>query len=84
MTQVLTFSCSARSIMRHPNFAVGFDDFRAGRKFNCDLEDRYWAYERGRLLGAILPLSMPLYVGGKLNPAAVRMFEAACDRRLIP
>ena len=35
------------------------------------LEDDYWAYERGRLFGAIAPLSMPLFKGKSLNPKAV-------------
>ena len=83
--QVRTLTCSTLAIMRHPNFKLGFDDFRAGRPFNCDLVDDYWAYERGRLLGAILPLAMALYAAaGRLNPKAVALFEAACERRLIP
>ena len=82
--QVRTFSCSVKAIMRHRHFAIGFDDIRSGRPFNCDLDDGYWAYERGRLLGAIMPLSMSLYAAaGKLNPKAVALFQAACERRLI-
>ena len=71
--------------MRHPHFIIGLDDIRAGRPFNCDLSDSYWAYERGRLLGMLMPLSMPLHDGNnKLNPKAVALFEAACHRKLIP
>ena len=46
--------------MRHPNFARGWADIRAGRAFDPDIYDDYWAYERGRLLGAIAPLAMQL------------------------
>ena len=70
--------------MRHPNFAIGFDDVRAGRPFNCDLDDRYWAYERGRLLGMIMPLSMSLRARRRqAQPKAVAMFKAAYERRLV-
>jgi hypothetical protein len=82
--QVQTSTCSAESIMRHPHFERGLDDIRAGRTFADHVADEYWAYERGRLFGAIAPLSMPLFVSGRLNPKAVRLFEAASDRRLIP
>lgn len=82
--QIETSTCSATSIMRHPHFARGLDDIRAGRPFADHIADEYWAYERGRLFGAIAPQSMPLFIGGRLNPKAVRLFEAASDRRLIP
>jgi hypothetical protein len=83
--QVQTYSCSAKAIMRHPNFAVGFADARAGRPFNCDIDDTHWAYERGRLLGTIMPPSMSLRdERGKFYPEAVALFEAAIERRLIP
>jgi hypothetical protein len=70
--------------MRHPHFERGLDDIRAGRPFADHVADGYWAYERGRLFGAIAPLSMPLFIGGRLNPKAVRLFEAAVERNLIP
>jgi hypothetical protein len=35
------------------------------------------------LLGAIMPLTWPLYVDGKLNPQAVALFAAALRRRLV-
>ena len=69
--------------MRHPNFARGFADIRAGRPFDPDIDDDLWAYERGRLLGAIAPLSMQLFNGKALNPKAVALFDAAHHRRLI-
>ena len=37
--------------MRHPNFVVGFADARAGRPFNCDLDDAYWAYDAAACSG---------------------------------
>jgi hypothetical protein len=82
--QVETADCSAKSIMRHPHFARGLDDIRAGRPFADHIADEFWAYERGRLFGAIAPRSMPLFIGGKLNPKAVRLFETAGNRKLIP
>jgi hypothetical protein len=76
--------CSTTAIMRHPNFARGLDDIRAGCPFADHVADDYWAYERGRLFGAIAPLSMPLFLSGKkLNPKAVRLFDVAADRKLI-
>ena len=70
--------------MRHPHFASGLDDIRAGRPFADHIADEYWAYERGRLFGAIAPRSMPLFTNDRLNPKAVSLYEAASQRRLIP
>jgi hypothetical protein len=69
--------------MRHPNFARGFSDIRAGRAFNPDVDDHLWAYERGRLFGAIAPLTMQLHNGKALNPKAIALCDAAFDRGLI-
>ena len=74
--------CSPMTIMLHPHFARGLDDIRAGRSFADDVHDKYWAYERGPLFGAIAPSSMPLFDGKRLNPKTVRLFIAA--RGLIP
>jgi len=82
--QVKTSTCSPETIMRHPNFARGLDDIRVGRSFADDADDLYWAYERGRLFGAIAPRSMPLFDGKRLNPKALRLFVAATRRDLIP
>ena len=83
--QVETGICSHKTIMRHSHFARGLDEIREGRPFDCDVSDNYWAYEKGRLFGAIAPRSMPLFVEGKrLNPKAVRLFIAASARSLIP
>jgi hypothetical protein len=70
--------------MRHPHFANGLDDIREGRPFAAHICDEFWAYERGRLFGAIAPKSMPLFIDGRLNPMAVNLCEAAFERRLIP
>jgi hypothetical protein len=69
--------------MLHPHFARGLDDIRAGRPFADHVDDEYWAYERGRLFGAIAPSSMSLFIGGRLNPKAVRLFEVAIERKLL-
>jgi hypothetical protein len=81
--QIRVYRTTLTAIMRHPNFARGFSDIRAGRPFDPDLIDEYWAYERGRLLGAIAPLSMQLFNGNALNPKAVALCEAAFNRKLI-
>ena len=82
--QVETSICSHVTIMRHSHFARGLDDIREGRPFDYDVDDNYWAYEKGRLFGAIAPRSMPLFDGKRLNPKAVRLFIAASERSLIP
>lgn len=81
--QVKLYRCSTSSIMRHPNFARGLADIRAGRQFDTLIDDDYWAYERGRLFGAIAPKSMSLFIGKKLNPRALALYEAASKRKLI-
>jgi hypothetical protein len=79
--------------MRSPHFARGLDDIRAGRPFTepatADLSwsataNASWEYERGRLFGAIAPLSMPIFIDGCLNPKAVRLCALAFERGLIP
>jgi hypothetical protein len=69
--------------MEHPHFALGLAAIRAGQPFDCDHHDEYWAYERGRLFGAIAPRSMPLFVGRRLHRKAVWLFAAAMERGLI-
>jgi len=82
--QVKTYPCSTAAIMRHPYFTRGLDDIRAGRPFADHITDEYWAYERGRLFGAIAPPAMKLFVRGRLNPKALVLYRAASERRLIP
>ncbi len=69
--------------MRHPNFARGVADIRAGIPFDPDIDDEKWAYERGRLFGAIAPLWMQLFNGKELNPKAIALFDAAYERKFI-
>ena len=83
IAQVRTSCTALTTIMRHPNFAQGFAEIRAGKPFDPNVYDDYWAYERGRLFGAIAPLAMELRHGKALNPKAVALFEAAYSRRLI-
>jgi hypothetical protein len=79
--QANTRKASIKSIMRQPMFAAGLESIRNGRPFDPDVD--HWGYERGRLFGAIAPLSMPLRVDGKINPKALRLCEAAFARRLV-
>ena len=82
--QIRTSYTTTTAIMRHPNFARGLAEIRDGRPFNANVVDSPWAYERGRLFGAIAPLSMQLFTNGKsLNPKAIALFDAAFDRKYI-
>jgi hypothetical protein len=63
------------------DFARGFEETRHGKPFNPDYES--WNYERGRCFGFIAPLKMPLRVGTKLNPKALKLAKAAFMRRLL-
>jgi hypothetical protein len=84
--QVETGLCTAEQIMNHPNFERGFGDIRAGLPFDDRVDDRFWAYEKGRLLGAIAPKTMGLFDDSmwRLNPKAVALFKAATLKGLIP
>jgi hypothetical protein len=76
---------SVASVMRHPNFRRGFEDARNGRPPCFDeFADKGWAYERGRLFAHVAPVSIPLFVDGRLNSFAIRLFKLADDRALIP
>jgi len=79
--QALTRPVSTRSIVASKEFARGFEDVRAGRRFNPDNGD--WDYERGRAFAFIAPLDMPLRIGRVLNPKAVKLADAAFDRKLL-
>ena len=43
-----------------------------------EMEDNYWAYERGRLWAVVAPVTMDPH-----SQIAVRLFEAAVKRRWI-
>jgi hypothetical protein len=68
--------------MKDPNFARGLNDVRTGKRFDWTIDD--WSYERGRLLGRIAPATMPLFVGGKLNPTMLKVYSLASERGWIP
>jgi hypothetical protein len=70
--------------MRDPYFARGLDDIRSGKPFDPPVKGGdSWAYERGRLFGALAPLTMSLRVNGKINPSAIRLCDAAFARSFI-
>jgi hypothetical protein len=79
--QASTRRTSTHSIVASRGFARGLEEVRKGLPFNADNED--WNYERGRCFGFIAPLNMPLRIGRKLNPKAVKLAEAAFDRNLL-
>jgi hypothetical protein len=72
--QALTVSVSLRSIVASDEFARGLREVRNGLPFNPDEDD--WNYERGRCFGFIAPLDMPLRIGTRLNPKALKLAEA--------
>ena len=79
--QARTRAVSTRTIVASKDFARGLEEVRNRLPFNADNDS--WDYERGRCFGFIAPLDMPLRIGGKLNPKALKLAEAAFDRRLL-
>ena len=79
--QARSYAASIRSIVASKEFARGVEEVRGGLPFNPDNDN--WNYERGRCFGFIAPLDMPLRIGGKLNPKAVKLAEAAFARKLL-
>jgi hypothetical protein len=75
--QVPTERVSLVAIMRTPAFAHGLRDARAGRPFDASYGggnvDGAWNYERGRAFGKVAPRAMALWIGDRINPAAVRL-----------
>jgi len=69
------------SIVASKEFARGVDEVRRGLPFNPDIDS--WNYERGRCFGFVAPLDLPLRIGRKLNPKALKLAEAAFDRKLL-
>jgi hypothetical protein len=79
--QARTRPVSIHGIVASKEFARGVEEVRKGLRFNPD-EDS-WNYERGRCFGHIAPLDMPLRIGRALNPKAVKLAEAAFDRKFL-
>jgi hypothetical protein len=79
--QASTRKATVRSIVASKEFARGFEEARLGKAFNPDNPD--WQYERGRHFAFIAPLNMSLRIGKSLNSKAVRLAEAAFERRLL-
>jgi len=79
--QVRTRAVTTRSIVASKEFARGVEEVRRGLPFNPDNDS--WNYERGRCFGFIAPLDMPLRIGGVLNPKALKLADAAFDRKLL-
>ncbi len=57
--QTETTRVTVASIRRDPNFAAGFEDYRAGRPPAFDTFDCF-AYERGRQFAAMTPPTLRL------------------------
>ena len=81
--QIPTRPVSTQEIMSTAAFARGLEEVRKGIVFDSRVDDDDWDYARGRLFGRIAPLNMPLRIGGRLNPAAIALFDAAWNRKLI-
>ena len=78
--QAITYPASAADIIGTREFARGLEEAREGLPF----DDRdSWNFERGRLFAFILPLDMPLRIGTRLNPKALKLAEAAFSRKLL-
>jgi hypothetical protein len=75
---------STEVLMRPDAFRRGVDEVRSGvaPDFDAPIDDD-WAYERGRQWALIAPRSMPLYIGNRINPKAVALFDGAYRRGWI-
>jgi hypothetical protein len=62
-----------QSIMRSGAFRRGVEEYRAGRRFDDTYND--WNYERGRQWAAIAPRDLPVFIGRRINPAALRLMR---------
>jgi hypothetical protein len=76
--QARTHRVSIHTIVASKEFARGFDEARKGLPFNPDNDE--WDYERGRHFAFIAPINMPLRIGSKLNPKALKLAEAAYEK----
>jgi hypothetical protein len=78
--QAETFPTTISKVMGSRGFRRGVEDYRKGRPFDSfadDKDDVAWAYERGRMWGAMAPRDFPLMIRGKVNPKAVAIFLKA-------
>jgi hypothetical protein len=77
--QIDTTLTTTRAIMGSVGFAAGVADVRAGKpaRFDSSFDADVWTYERGRLWAYLAPVSMPLRIGRRLNPEALRLFDRA-------
>ena len=73
--QVRTSPTSAKRVMSHADFRVGFADARAGRPPRFDDYAQRWEYERGRQFGIVAPPGLKIISGDKLNPEALREYR---------
>jgi hypothetical protein len=67
-------------------FSEGVNDVRKGRPARFDdaaFGDGDWDYERGRQFALVAPLSMPLRIGRRLNPEALKLLGDALFHREI-
>jgi hypothetical protein len=79
--QAKTIRVTTRSIVASTEFARGFEEARQGKAF--DPNNDSWEYERGRCFAHIAPLNMSLRIGKSLNSKAIKLAEAAFQRRLL-
>jgi hypothetical protein len=79
--QAVTVIVSLHRIVGSEQFAKGLAEVRAGFPFDPDNDS--WNYERGRCFGFIAPLDMPLRIGKALNPKALKLADAAFNRKLL-
>jgi hypothetical protein len=77
--QVPTKLTTREQIMRSRYFALGVDDLRTGRGYPAAYlmwkPNDQWSYERGRAWAVLAPRSVQLKRNGKLNPAAVALYN---------
>ena len=77
--QVATSPTTIPAIMGHATFALGVSDARNRRGYHRDFDlwrgTDQWAYERGRLWAVLAPPNMALKIDGKLNGAAIALYE---------
>jgi hypothetical protein len=76
MSQVETVRISVSEIIRSAAFARGVAEVRAGQPPRYDDEGGDdWNYERGRQWAVAAPADLPLMIGRKINPKAIKVFN---------